>query len=38
MRRIRNVETNCALSDMGPLDAATLDLLQRHAWEKNFYS
>ena len=38
MRRIRNVEANCVLSDAGPLDAATLSILKRHAWGKNFYS
>lgn len=37
MRRIRNVEANCALSEQGPLPQATLDLLKKHAWEKNFY-
>jgi aryl-alcohol dehydrogenase-like predicted oxidoreductase len=37
MRRVRNVEANCALSGRGPLDAATLEVLKRHTWEKNFY-
>jgi aryl-alcohol dehydrogenase-like predicted oxidoreductase len=37
MRRVRNVEANCALSGRGPLDAATLEVLRRHTWEKNFY-
>jgi aryl-alcohol dehydrogenase-like predicted oxidoreductase len=38
MRTVRNVERNAAASDKGPLDAATLEILKRHAWEKNFYS
>lgn len=37
MRRVRTVEQNCAVSDMGPLDLDTLAMLRRHAWEKNFY-
>jgi aryl-alcohol dehydrogenase-like predicted oxidoreductase len=37
MRSIRNVEANCALSDKGPLDKETLEVLKRHVWEKNFY-
>ena len=38
MRTVRNVERNAAVSDQGPLDAPTLQLLERHAWSKNFYS
>ena len=38
MRTVRNVERNAAVSDQGPLDASTLQLLERHAWSKNFYS
>jgi aryl-alcohol dehydrogenase-like predicted oxidoreductase len=38
MRRVKNAEMNVALSDLGPLDAGTLQTLHRHAWEKNFYS
>lgn len=38
MRTVRNVERNTAVSGKGPLDAATLDILKRHAWDKNFYS
>ena len=38
MRTVRNVERNAAASDKGPLDAAILQMLKRHAWEKNFYS
>jgi len=36
MRRIKNAEANTQIS--GPLDAATLANLRRHAWDKNFYS
>jgi aryl-alcohol dehydrogenase-like predicted oxidoreductase len=38
MRRVKNAEMNVALSELGPLDADTLKVLHRHAWEKNFYS
>jgi aryl-alcohol dehydrogenase-like predicted oxidoreductase len=38
MRTVRNVERNAAVSDKGPLDAGTLQILQRHAWAKNFYN
>jgi len=37
MRRVRNVDRNTAVSDLGPLDRTTLDKLKTHAWEKNFY-
>ncbi|MCZ2156548.1 MAG: aldo/keto reductase [Bryobacterales bacterium] len=37
MRRVRHVESNCALSDQGPLHEPLLELLERHAWVKNFY-
>ena len=37
MRTARNVERNAAVSEKGPLDAATLQMLRRHAWNKNFY-
>jgi aryl-alcohol dehydrogenase-like predicted oxidoreductase len=37
MRKIRNVEANCAASDKGPLEGRTLDILRRHAWNRNFY-
>lgn len=37
MRKVRNVEANAAVPDMGPLPEATLALLKRHAWCKNFY-
>jgi aryl-alcohol dehydrogenase-like predicted oxidoreductase len=38
MRKVRNVEANCAASDKGPLSEATLNKLKHHAWAKNFYS
>lgn len=37
MRRRSTVESSCAVSDHGPLSAATLAVLKRHAWAKNFY-
>jgi aryl-alcohol dehydrogenase-like predicted oxidoreductase len=37
MRRVRHVEANCGLSDQGALDPNVLEVLRRHAWEKNFY-
>jgi aryl-alcohol dehydrogenase-like predicted oxidoreductase len=37
MRSRRHAESNCALSDQGPLPAETLAALRRHAWNKNFY-
>ena len=37
MRRVRNVEANCAVSDLGPLDKKTLAVLKRLSWDKNFY-
>ena len=37
MRRVKNVEANAAVPDMGPLTAETLAILKRHAWSKNFY-
>jgi aryl-alcohol dehydrogenase-like predicted oxidoreductase len=38
MRRVRNVESNCRVSDSGPLEEASLQKLRKHAWNKNFYS
>jgi aryl-alcohol dehydrogenase-like predicted oxidoreductase len=38
MRTRRHVESNAAQSDLGALDAATLAILKRHAWDRNFYS
>ncbi len=37
MRNVRNVRANCAVPDLGPLDPATLEMLKRHAWDRNFY-
>jgi len=38
MRTVRNVERNVAAADKGPLEESTLQILKRHAWNKNFYS
>ncbi len=38
MRKVRNAVANCAVSGLGPLDSATMDIVRKHAWEKNFYS
>jgi aryl-alcohol dehydrogenase-like predicted oxidoreductase len=38
MRRVRNVESNCAVSDTGPLNQPVVEKLKKHAWNKNFYS
>lgn len=37
MRKAKHVEANCAISAQGPLHLPVLELLRRHAWEKNFY-
>jgi aryl-alcohol dehydrogenase-like predicted oxidoreductase len=37
MRKVRNVEANCAVSQKGALAAETLAKLKRHAWSKCFY-
>lgn len=37
MRRVRNVEDNLSVPAKGALAQPILDLLRRHAWEKNFY-
>lgn len=37
MRKTRNVESNCSVSGLGPLDDAVLNKLRKHAWNKNFY-
>lgn len=37
MRKVRNVEGNCRVSAIGPLEEATLQKLRKHAWNKNFY-
>ena len=38
MRKARNVESNCRVSDSGPLEEGLLQKLRKHAWNKNFYS
>ena len=38
MRTRCHVESNAAQSDLGALEAATLAILKRHAWDRNFYS
>ena len=38
MRTRANVEANCAASDKGPLPEKTLQILKKHAWQRNFYS
>lgn len=37
MRKVRHVESNCALSDQGSLHEPLVELLQHHAWAKDFY-
>ncbi len=37
MRSVRNVESSCAVSDIGPLPDPTLETLKEHAWIRNFY-
>ena len=37
MRKVHNAEANASVADKGPLDASTLQILKRHAWERNFY-
>lgn len=37
MRTVRNVESNCRVSDTGPLEEAVIQKLRKHAWNKNFY-
>lgn len=38
MRKIRNVEANLAVSSMGSLPGPAMEVLRRHAWDKNYYS
>ena len=38
MRTVRHAESNASLSDQGSLPAATMGVLKRHAWDRNFYS
>ena len=37
MRRVATVESSCRVSQAGPLDARTLAILKKHAWNRNFY-
>ena len=37
MRRIQSVESSIGTSDQGPLPRQVLDILHRHAWNKNYY-
>ena len=37
MRRVGNVEQNCAASDAGTLPLDVLAMLKQHAWDKDFY-
>lgn len=37
MRKVRNVESSLRVSEEGPLAAPMLEVLKRHAWDKNFY-
>jgi aryl-alcohol dehydrogenase-like predicted oxidoreductase len=37
MRKLRNVEQNLAVSDLGGLPNHIREVLKRHAWDKNFY-
>jgi aryl-alcohol dehydrogenase-like predicted oxidoreductase len=37
MRRLKTVESSCAVSDLGPLSEDVLALLRKHAWFRNFY-
>jgi aryl-alcohol dehydrogenase-like predicted oxidoreductase len=37
MRRVETVESSCRAATAGPLDAKTLAILKRHAWNRNFY-
>ncbi len=37
MRKTRNVESSCGVSDKGPLPGDVLARLKQHAWDRNFY-
>lgn len=37
MRRISTVESSCRAASAGKLDANTLAILKKHAWDRNFY-
>jgi aryl-alcohol dehydrogenase-like predicted oxidoreductase len=38
MRKLRNVDSNCGVSDTGPLNPEIKERLKRHVWDKNFYN
>ena len=38
MRKVKNVESNCRVSEAGPLPADVMEKLRQHAWDKNYYS
>lgn len=38
MRTVRHAVANCAVSEMGELDAEVIQELKKHAWSRNFYS
>lgn len=37
MRRVSSVENNVAAAGQGPLPPNTIEVLRRHAWDRNFY-
>jgi aryl-alcohol dehydrogenase-like predicted oxidoreductase len=37
MRKVRNVESNLAVSNMGHLPPPIMEVVRRHAWDKNYY-
>lgn len=37
MRRVSTVESSCRASEAGKLSPGVLDVLKRHAWNRNFY-
>ncbi len=37
MRKVRNVSANLAVSSMRPIPAPILEVLRKHAWDKNYY-
>jgi hypothetical protein len=37
MRSKSSVEANAMASGQGPLPPAMLEILRRHAWDRNFY-
>ena len=38
MRTPQSVEMNCSVPGKGPLPKKVLDIVKKHAWERNFYS